>query len=195
MSIQLVSLLYGYQIKTSRMLHPPSSKTYVQEEPRKSGIGRQGAVGPESYRNDSVPGPAKGPALRVRYRRAVRFESTDRFAPPENPQRRRFAARHPERALCILRSRTRRYRCARRHKCFIQDPRGTLTGLVCAYPADLCLLRIWTYMGASGLASGYPSDAQRGSGCTLIFGLKLQTDCLRALMEFAKNVLISRHAL
>ena len=37
--------------------------------------------------------------------------------------------------------------------------------------------------------------ARRGFGCTLISGLKLQIGCLRALMEFAKNDLISYRVL
>ena len=50
-------------------------------------------------------------------------------------------------------------------------------------------------MGASGLARRFSDEAQRGSGCTLISGLKLQIRCLRALMEFAKNDLISYRVL
>jgi len=33
--------------------------------------------------------------------------------------------------------------------------------------------------------------SQRGTGCSLISGLVMQAESLRALMEFAKNVLIS----
>jgi hypothetical protein len=50
-------------------------------------------------------------------------------------------------------------------------------------------------MGASGLARRFLDEVRRGFGCTLISGLELQIGCLRALMEFAKNDLISHHVL
>jgi len=45
--------------------------------------------------------------------------------------------------------------------------------------------------GRLRFGKGYLGETQRGFGCTLIFGLELQTERLRALMEYAKNALIS----